>query len=148
MKSPVEFGIPPHMAEALVRYVEHGVPVGNFLQAVLSNDLKAAVGYADDCNIHLLKEYVQWMYNECPSPAQGSLEKYLAWIRWHQASREASERARSAFSTAHKAHYGSQGNAPATDEADRGGDSTQGSGTAGGEDAQADPADPAASPDR
>ena len=42
--------IPEHMLQSLNLYVKKGVPVGDFLTAVLSNDLFEAVGRADNDN--------------------------------------------------------------------------------------------------
>ncbi len=71
---------PLHMMESLERYVEHGILPGNFLQAVLCNDLTMAVGRADSVNIHLIPEYVKYLYNEAPSACWGSPEKVRAWV--------------------------------------------------------------------
>lgn len=40
-----------------------GYPGGSFVQAVVNNDLMAAVGRADNINVHALKFYCQLMYN-------------------------------------------------------------------------------------
>lgn len=73
--------IPPHMMESMRAYVEQGRPVGGFLQAVISNDLKEAVGRADNTNIWLIPIYVNWFYNECPGLIWGSREEYENWIK-------------------------------------------------------------------
>jgi len=66
--------------EGIERYVEQGVPLGDFLLAVLSNDLKGAFGRADDENRRDLYEIVQWCYNEIPSDCWGSPEKVRQWL--------------------------------------------------------------------
>jgi hypothetical protein len=68
--------IPERMRASLVNYVEKGLPFGNFLEAVICNDLFGAVGYADEENLPLLKIYVQWFYNVCPASLAGK-ENYL-----------------------------------------------------------------------
>lgn len=65
---------------AIDDYVATGHPVGNFLEALLSNDLIEAVGQADNSNIILLPVYCRYLYNECPSQCHGSPEKYKAWL--------------------------------------------------------------------
>lgn len=72
--------IPPHMQEALRRYVVQGIPPGHFLTAVIRNDLRNAVGYADAVNLPLLKIYVQWFYNIAPSGCFGSPEIMKEWM--------------------------------------------------------------------
>ncbi len=79
------------MLEALQAYAEHGRPVGDFLTAVLANDLQDACGRADDFNLPNLPAFAAWVYNECPIPAHGSRERVKAWIikkREHRQSLE------------------------------------------------------------
>lgn len=66
--------IPQHMLEALLRYKERGIPPGDFLQAVLCNDLVEAVGRADDYNIEVIPAYADFLYNQLPRTAWGSEE--------------------------------------------------------------------------
>ena len=68
------------MLESLRAYAEHGRPVGDFLTAVLANDLMEAFNRADDFNIGNMPAFCAWVYNECPSPAHGSRAKVKAWI--------------------------------------------------------------------
>ncbi len=72
--------IPLHMQEALTRYVVDRVAPGNFLQAVISNDLRDACGRADADNLQLLPTYVKWFYNVAPGGCWGSPENYKAWL--------------------------------------------------------------------
>jgi hypothetical protein len=71
-----QFAIPEHM---MTGYIERGVPVGDFLTAVLENNLSEACGRADDDNLENLPAYVAYLYNEAPSPCHGSPEKVRAW---------------------------------------------------------------------
>ena len=64
---------------ALDRYIEHGCPVGHFLTAVLSNDLREACGRADLPSRGLLWLYVQYLYNEAPAICWGSPAKVKEW---------------------------------------------------------------------
>ncbi len=73
-------GIPRHMAEKLTGYVLGHQPVGDFLTAVLENNLLQAACRADHINEHLLKAYVQVLYNEAPSTCWGSPEKVAQWL--------------------------------------------------------------------
>lgn len=72
--------IPAHMQEAIRRYVLFGLKPGDFLTAVITNNLRNAVGYADATNLPLLKTYVQWFYNVAPGSCSGSPEIMKAWM--------------------------------------------------------------------
>jgi hypothetical protein len=72
---------PEQLRIALQLYVdEHRAP-GNFLTAVICNDLKEAVARADEVNAKLLREYVRWFYNEAPAQCWGSKENFQNWIK-------------------------------------------------------------------
>jgi hypothetical protein len=87
--------IPPHMLTRLRAYIEQGHPVGDFLQAVLSNDLREACGRADETNIRILPVYVIYLYNEAPAACWGSPAKHQAWLQKFAAEREKSARSTS-----------------------------------------------------
>ena len=69
-----------NMMEAIRRYIDHGIPPGDFLTAVIENNLSEAVGRADDQNCANLPAFVAYFYNEAPGPCWGSPEKRRAWI--------------------------------------------------------------------
>ena len=69
------------MIDALDRYAQHRQPVGDFLRAVLENNLQSAVGHADDDNLRNLPAFVGYLYNEMPAPCWGSPEKVKAWLK-------------------------------------------------------------------
>jgi hypothetical protein len=75
-----DFYIPFYMKGAIDRYVRLGIPPGDFLTAVISNDLAEAVGRADDINLRNLPAYVAYFYNEVDGRAWGSREKMERWI--------------------------------------------------------------------
>lgn len=66
--------------ESLIRYRDQGIPTGDFLRAVLLNDLFDAVSRGDEENLECLVEIVQWIYNELPGSAWRTKEKIEAWI--------------------------------------------------------------------
>lgn len=72
--------IPAHMQSAIMRYIELGIKPGDFLTAVITNDLRNAVGYADATNLPLIPLYVRWFYNEAPSGCHGSTAEMKNWI--------------------------------------------------------------------
>lgn len=71
--------IPQNMVESLLRYKETGLLPGDFLQAVICNDLVEACGRADDYNIDVIPAYASFLYSELPITAWGSREKMLAY---------------------------------------------------------------------
>jgi hypothetical protein len=75
-----DFRFSAHLVESLEDYVRTGRPVGSFLEAVISNNLKDAVMFADARNICNLPAFASYMYNNMPAPSQGSRERYRAWV--------------------------------------------------------------------
>lgn len=69
-----------NLRDTMRRYIEHRVPPGHFLQAVLSNDLHEACARADWENRHKLFDLVSWLHNEAPSTCWGSPERFQAWL--------------------------------------------------------------------
>lgn len=74
------FVIHDHMVEALTEYVDNGRPLGNFLNAIVSNDFSDAVCRADSVNLANLKAYAIWLNNQCPRKAWGSPAAVSKWI--------------------------------------------------------------------
>ena len=72
--------IPQSTMDGLIRYRENGVPPGDFLRAVLSNDLMEAFGRADEHNRAALFDICQFVHNDMPLRCYGSREKYEAWV--------------------------------------------------------------------
>lgn len=70
---------PGHMINGLNNYINHGVIPGQFLQAVITNDLRRAVSYADNANLAVLPLYVRFLYNRCPLVSWGSLDLMNSW---------------------------------------------------------------------
>ena len=73
--------LPAGAVGSLTRYVEEGVPTGDFLKCVISNDLSGACSHADNINIHLIPIYVAWLYNHAPAGCWGSASNYKNWLR-------------------------------------------------------------------
>lgn len=74
------FYIPERMMESIEAYVEEGRPVGNFLSAVICNDLKLACMYADDENLQNIPAFIAYLYNEVPGACWGSKELMKEWL--------------------------------------------------------------------
>lgn len=71
--------IPRYMHEGMINWVLRGIQPGHFLSAVISNDLRSAVGEADDTNIGLIPNYIQWFYNYAPFYCWGSPAALESW---------------------------------------------------------------------
>jgi len=66
--------------DALKRYAEHKIMTGDFLKAVLENDLQMAFARADEDNVKDMLQIVRYCYNDLPSECWGSKEKVEAWL--------------------------------------------------------------------
>ena len=75
-----DYVIRQEMMEALERYLDHGIPTGGFLRAVLAHDLMEACQRSDHWNLPNLPAYAAYMYNEIPSNCHGSYKIVDAWI--------------------------------------------------------------------
>jgi len=73
------FGIPSRMTDGLVSYIVDGQRPGGFLEAVLSNDLNAAVARGDDENRKLLSNYILFLFNRAPGGCWGNRDLFESW---------------------------------------------------------------------
>jgi hypothetical protein len=74
--------IPEHMRSSVHNYIMHGGPLGGFLTEVFANSLTGAFARADEKNFAAMPQWADFIYNHCPSAAQGS---YQDIERWQQA---------------------------------------------------------------
>uniref|UniRef100_A0A6M3K816 Uncharacterized protein n=1 Tax=viral metagenome TaxID=1070528 RepID=A0A6M3K816_9ZZZZ len=81
------FCVPNYMRESVLNYIEHGIPVGDFLTAIICNNLKESYLCADENNLLNIPAYVNFFYNHAPSTCWGSKEKMDAWIKQKQEER-------------------------------------------------------------
>ena len=72
--------IPERMMSGIRRYIDDRRRPGEFLQAVISNNLIDAVTFADEENLENLLAFVMYFYWKAPSGCHGSKEKMEAWI--------------------------------------------------------------------
>lgn len=72
-------GINPNLHEGLILYHLKGVRPGDFLTAVLSNDLKGAFARGDEESLKTLPSLVKFLYNKCPAGMWGSPDRVSAW---------------------------------------------------------------------
>ena len=74
--------IPRHLRGGLDRYFQERILPGQFLQAVLANDLREAVCRCTDRETLLaLPEMLQALYTWGPGNCLGSREAVEAWVR-------------------------------------------------------------------
>jgi hypothetical protein len=71
----------PRIKESLDLYVNQGIPPGDFLLSVLSNDLFGALGRADSYNRATIFQITRYVYNNMPSNCWGSPEIVNKWIQ-------------------------------------------------------------------
>ena len=76
----IEADVPESLHYGLVEYFAARQPTGDFLRAVLENNLSEAAVRADIVNRFCLAEIVLFLYNDCPARAWGSPEKVAAWL--------------------------------------------------------------------
>lgn len=72
--------LPEHIRGGTKRYIEQGILPGDFLQAVICNNLRESFAQADDININRMFDIVSFFYNEAPSLCWGSKETMKNWI--------------------------------------------------------------------
>lgn len=79
--------IPLTTLGALDRYLRLGIRPGDFLCAVLENDLKGCMSFGDEDNLAALHPLVMYLYNEIPSFAWGSPKKVESWLALEEPDR-------------------------------------------------------------
>lgn len=72
--------LPAYMQDSVHLYIERGQPPGDFLRAVLENNLTEAFARADDENACSMRAWAQWLYMDAPHSAWGSREIVNTWI--------------------------------------------------------------------
>lgn len=95
---PVFAALAPHIAEfparmrgPLARYLVCNLRPGDFLSALLSNDLYQACIRADDENSQLLRAYFHFLWLHAPALSWGSPQKFAAWLAIGEARRQQAE---------------------------------------------------------
>jgi len=74
-------GLPDYMRDGIRNYLEHGLRPGDFLLAVLSNDLMEAFVQVDDVNRAAMHDWVRFLYNHAPRNSWGSPDLVDDWVR-------------------------------------------------------------------
>lgn len=71
--------VPGHLLQALVHWGQKECFTGDFLAAVLSNDLMDAVGRADENSLAAIRYITMFVYNELPRDCHGSKARVKQW---------------------------------------------------------------------
>ena len=77
----VKYDCPYHMHEGVLRYLMRGIPGGDFMRLLFSNDFMGAVGRADSENQPAVLNWVRFLYNSAPVDSYGSPEQYRDWCK-------------------------------------------------------------------
>lgn len=72
--------IPSDTLASLRGYRDEKLNTGEFLRAVLANDLFEALAKADPENLAAIRTILSWVYNSMPSHAWGSYQKVDDWL--------------------------------------------------------------------
>lgn len=73
-------GLSQALREGVQLYIEHHLKPGDFVCAVLANDLRETCARADFWNLRRLPEIVAWFHDHAPTQCWGSREKVSAWL--------------------------------------------------------------------
>jgi hypothetical protein len=79
--------IPKETKEAIERYVNAGLDPGDFLQAIMSNDLMGACKLADEHNLRAIVAIAQHVYSNVPMNCHGTKDIVRLWIELGSANR-------------------------------------------------------------
>jgi len=83
-----EYEIRPEMKRAIDQYAENGIPLGDFLTALLANDLMGALGRADEGNREDIFALCMYVHNEVPGGIHGCYEIVALHIKTKKEERE------------------------------------------------------------
>jgi hypothetical protein len=72
--------LPEDTQASIDRYVQHGIPTGGFLEAVICNDLHQAINRADETHMPIIPAIVGYLYAHCPSQCWGRPTSFREWI--------------------------------------------------------------------
>jgi hypothetical protein len=88
IKAPEYSLLPEHLRAGAVRYVEQGIRPGDFLCAVIRNDLTQAILRADLASSMWLREIVTFFEFHTPPACHGSDAALEAWLAKFRAKEE------------------------------------------------------------
>lgn len=71
--------IPLNIRRSLRDYLTDGIDPGSFLFAVITNDLRQAIGRADRDSLAAIKEIVMFLMNRTPGICHGTSNRFYDW---------------------------------------------------------------------
>jgi hypothetical protein len=71
--------VPEHMRDGLILWIENGIMTGNFMTALMENDLMEAMGRADEVNQNSIKNWCVFLYTYSPRGCHGSPSRVAVW---------------------------------------------------------------------
>ncbi len=71
--------VPPHLRGGMREYIQRGHVPGDFLQALIANDLNDALIRGDEISLAVLRVLTAWLYNDAPGGSWGSRGILNAW---------------------------------------------------------------------
>lgn len=83
--------LPENLRFGARRWIEDGILPGDFLTAVIENNLTEAFSRADDENTLRMRSIVSWWYNEAPGMCWGNKEKIKHWAEARAKERKMKE---------------------------------------------------------
>lgn len=86
--SPIRYELlPANLRGGVERWIEKGVMPGDFLTAVIHNDLFEAFSRADIHSRMAMFDIIVWFYNHAPRSCYGSKEEVQQWKAGRDAER-------------------------------------------------------------
>jgi hypothetical protein len=71
--------VPEHMRGGVMRWIEHGIPMGSFGMTLITGDLGAAARRADHINVNHLDTMLHWFTLYAPLGSYGKPEVTDNW---------------------------------------------------------------------
>jgi hypothetical protein len=72
--------IPRNLADGIERYLTRGIAPGDFLSAVIRNDLRATFALGDPASLSVLPAVLAFLYWEAPGRSSGSPAIMDTWV--------------------------------------------------------------------
>lgn len=72
--------LPATIRSEVQEYIEHGIPMCEFMENVAECDLAGAACWADDANAAQLVSIVRWFVAYAPMECWGSAARVKAWV--------------------------------------------------------------------
>lgn len=78
----LQHGVPAHLHDGLIAYVDDHRPPGDTLLAILRNDLRQTMAHADPVTVDALPAIVSFLTWDTPADCWGSPDIVRGWLCW------------------------------------------------------------------